>query len=51
MSSPHRRCPNIRGGPFTDKNGKCAKYFLWKIAFKFGAENVTQSEHTIEGKP
>jgi len=51
MRSPHRRCPNIRGGPFTDKNGKCAKYFLWKIAFKFGAENATQSEHTIEGKP
>jgi len=47
----HRGCPNISGGPFTDSKRKCEKYFLWKIAFRFGAVNETHSEHTIEGKP
>ena len=46
-----RGCPTVSGGPFTDSKGKCAKYFLWKLAFKFGPVNESHSEHTIEGKP
>jgi len=50
LHSPRRWCPNIRGGPFKDSEGKCAKYFLWKLAFKFGPENETYSEHRVDGR-